>query len=328
MDDPSASPRIAAPFPFVGRAVELEVLRTLVPRADGEGARVVLLGGEPGAGKSRLAREFSAELASNGVLVLYGQCDAVVHTPFGPFVPALEQLMRAIDPAERRAIVGKSAGQLTRLLPELALEAGDATAALNVDPDTERHRLHTAVTDLLGEISQGRPVLVVLEDIHWADASTLLLLRHLARTSWTGAVLVFATFRDTEPDVPELLSQTLADLRRSDDVVRLRLGGLSRDEVGELVRRAVEGDAETDLGELAGTISDLTGGNAFLVGELWRALLETGAVEVEDRAVKLTRPVARLGTPESVREVVSERLARLAPATTTLLELSAAAGAE
>ncbi|MBV9416391.1 MAG: hypothetical protein JO363_15520, partial [Solirubrobacterales bacterium] len=165
-------------------------------------------------------------------------------------------------------------------------------------------------------------------DIHWADASTLLLLRHLARTRWTGAVLVFATFRDTEPDMPELLSQTLADLRRSDDVVRLRLGGLSRDEVGELVRRAVESDAETDLGELAGTISDLTGGNAFLVCELWRALLETGAVEVEHRAVKVTRPVARLGTPESVREVVSERLARLAPATTTLLELSAAAGAE
>ncbi|MBV8999667.1 MAG: AAA family ATPase [Solirubrobacterales bacterium] len=312
----------------MGRTVELEVLRTLVPRADGERARVVLLGGEPGVGKSRLAREFSAELASDGVLVLYGQCDAVVHTPFGPFVPALEQLMRTVDPAERTAVVGKSAGELTRLLPELALEAGETAAELKIDPDTERHRLHTAVTDLLAEISQRRPVLVVLEDIHWADASTLLLLRHLARTIWTGAVLVFATFRDTEPDMPELLSQTLADLRRSDDVVRLRLGGLSRDEVSELVRRAVEGDAETDLGELAGTISDLTGGNAFLVCELWRALLETGAVEVDEHAVRVTRPVARLGTPESVREVVSERLARLAPATTTLLELAAAAGAE
>ena len=155
----------------------------------------------------------------------------------------------------------------------------------------------------------------MLEDGHWADASTLLLLRHLARAAGDARVLLLATFRDTEADVPEALSETLADLRRSDDVVRLRLAGLSDDEVAEFVRHAAGGDAGAGLPELARAIGELTGGNAFLVCELWRALVETGIVEVVDGTIRLTRPLgASSGRPESVREVVSQRLSRLAPA--------------
>jgi len=264
--------RIATPFPFVGRTSELEVLRTLLPTASGEGRRVLLLGGEAGVGKSRLAREFAAEAARDGTLVLYGQCDAVVPTPYGPFVPALEQLLRAIDPAELTAILDAGAGDLSRLLPELARRTGKPAPPVKADPDTERHRLHSAVTYLFAHVSQRRPVLVVLEDVHWADAPTVLLLRHLARGAWAGRVVVFATFRDAEADLPELLSQTLADLRRRDDVVRLRLGGLTQDEVTEFVTRAVEGHAGADLAEVAGTISDLTGG----VQVHWRDLCGCG----------------------------------------------------
>jgi DNA-binding CsgD family transcriptional regulator/tetratricopeptide (TPR) repeat protein len=320
--------RIAAPFPFVGRASELEVLRTQLPRAGGDGRRVLLLGGEAGAGKTRLAREFAAEAAREGTLVLYGQCDAVVPTPYGPFLPVLEHLVRAIDPAELTAILPADAGGLSRLLPELAVPTSELPQSVKVDPDTERQRLHSAVTDLLVAVSQRRSMLVVLEDVHWADAPTVLLLRHLARAAWTGRVLVLATFRDADADLPELLSRTLADLRRSDDVLRLRLAGLTHAEVGEFVTRAAEGGAAGDLAEVAATISDLTEGNAFLVCELWRALLETGAVEIADGSVRLTRPAAGLGTPHGVREVVRERLARLAPSTTSVLELAATAGAE
>src|SRR5437868_8251406 len=111
-----ASLRLSSPFPFVGRAAELERLRTLMPTADGEGRRVVLLGGEPGSGKSRLVREFAAGAAADGALVLYGACDAVVRTPYGPFVEALDDLARAADPAALRAALGTSGGELTRLL--------------------------------------------------------------------------------------------------------------------------------------------------------------------------------------------------------------------
>ena len=141
-------------------------------------------------------------------------------------------------------------------------------------------------------------------------------------------MLLLATFRDTEADVPEALSETLADLRRSDDVVRLRLAGLSGDEVAEFVRSAAGGDLGPELGELAEGIHDLTKGNPFLVCELWRTFVETGAVERVGGMIRLARPRAQIGSPESVREVVSQRLSRLAPATTDLLELAATAGSE
>jgi DNA-binding CsgD family transcriptional regulator/tetratricopeptide (TPR) repeat protein len=323
-NDLPASLRLPSPFPFVGRSAELERLRTLMPTAAGEGRRVVLLGGEPGSGKSRLVREFAGEAARDGALVLYGACDSVVHAPYGPFAQALDHLARTLDPAELRAAAGSAGGELTRLLPDLPARVGELPAPVKADPDTERHRLHLAVTELLDEISRKRPVLLVIDDGHWADTPTLLLIRHLARAAGRARILLFATFRDTEADVPESLAQTLADLRRSDDVVRLRLPSLSDAEVSEFVRRA----GEADLPELAEAIGKLTGGNPFLMCELWRAMVETGVVEMAGGAVRLTRPLSELGTPESVREVVSQRLSRLAPTTTTVLELAATAGAE
>ena len=289
---------------------------------------MVLLGGEPGCGKSRLVREFAAEAAREGALVLYGACDAVVHTPYGAFAQALRRLVRVLDPADLRAALGDGGGELTRLLPDLPTRIGELPPRVRADPDTERHRLHTTVTELLEAVSQSRPVLLVIEDGHWADATTLLLLRHLARAAWAGRVLLFATFRDTEADVPDALAQTLADLRRADDVVRMRLGGLSDHEVGEFVARSVTGAPSADLADVARAMTDLTAGNAFLLCELWRALVETRVVEVLDGVVRVNAPLADLGTPESVREVVSQRLARLAPTTSELLEFAAAAGAE
>ena len=311
---------LTSAFPFVGRASELARLRTLMPWADGEGQRVVLLGGQAGSGKSRLVREFAAEAAAQDALVLYGACDAMVRAPYGPFVEALDRLARVTDPAELRAAAGTTGGELARLVPELAV--GEPVDA---DPDTVRHRLHTAVADLLAGVSRRRPVLLVLEDGHWADVPTLGLLRHLARAGGGARLLLLATFRDTDADVPEPLSETLADLRRSEDVVRLRLGGLSGEEVTEFVRRASGGE---DVRELAQAIGDLTEGNAFLVCELWRALVDGGVVEVVDGAIRLSRPLTELAAPESVREVVGGRLARLRPATCDLLELAAVAGSK
>ena len=302
--------RLTSTLPFVGRSAELERLRTLMPSAEGEGSRVVLLGGESGSGKSRLVREFAAEATADGALVLYGSCDAEVRNPYGPFVEALDQLVRATEADELRAALGGGGGELTRLLPDLHSRVGVLAPAVEADPDTERHRLHTAVAELLAGIGRRKPTLLVLEDVHWADAPTLLLLRHLTRAG-SARILLLATFRDTAAEVPDALSETLADLRRY-DTIRLGLEGLSGDDVAEFVRSAGGEDLDPRLRELAHAIRELTDGNAFLVCELWRALEETG----------------ELGSPESVREVVSQRLSRLAPGTSDLLELAATAGAE
>src|SRR3954466_6243803 len=159
MLDLPGSLRPTSTFPFVGRSAELKTLRTLVPRADGGGRRVVLLGGEPGSGKSRLVRERASEARSDGVLVLYGACDAVVRTPYGPFVEALDHLARVTEPADLRAALGTSGGELTRLLPQLAEPGGAPPPPVQADPDTARLRLHTAVTHLLAEVTRKHPAL-------------------------------------------------------------------------------------------------------------------------------------------------------------------------
>src|SRR4051812_49208300 len=268
MYDLPGSLGLTSSFPFVGRSTELTTLRALVAQARG----IVLLGGEAGSGKSRLVRELAAEAANGGVRVLYGACDAVVRTPYGPFAEALDHLARTADPGELRAALGTTGGELTRLLPDLPARIGELAVPVKADPDTERHRLHTAVADLLTGISERQAVLLVLEDLHWADAPTLVLLRYLARAAADARLLVLATFRDAEADVPPALAEALADLRRSDAVVRTRLAGLSGDEVGEFVRRAAGGAGPP---ELAQAIGDLTAGNPFLLCELWRALVET-----------------------------------------------------
>ena len=307
---PAALRRVAT-LPFVGRGAELTRLRTLMPSAAGEAGRLALLAGDPGSGKSRLVRELAASAVEHErALVLYGACDAAVRTPYGPFAQALEPLTGP------------------RLLPDLPAAGAGAARREAEDPDTERHRVHTAVAALLAEAGRAQPLLLVLEDVHWADTPSLLLLGHLARSAAEARLLLVATFRDTETEAPRALAETLADLHRSEHVVRLRLEGLSAAEVGELTRGAAGCESGPELTRLAASMRELTGGNPFLVGELWRALSEAGAVEVGDGAMRVVRPPEELASPESVREVAGQRIARLAPATTGLLELAAVAGAE
>jgi DNA-binding CsgD family transcriptional regulator/tetratricopeptide (TPR) repeat protein len=316
--------RLAPSFPFVGRPRELATLRSLMPWAASEGRRIALVGGEAGSGKSRLVREFAHEAAAGGALVLYGACDAVVRTPYGPFAEALDLLTRIADPAELRADLGTGGGELRRLLPDLPSRVGELPDPVSADQDTERHRLHMAVVELLVATGRRAPVLLVLEDGHWADHSTLLLLRHLGRAAADARVLVVATFRDTEADVPQELGDALVDLRRSEQVARLRLGGLSAADVEEFLRQA-GGAALDGLPALAESLFELTGGNAFLLTEVWRALGEMGAAAPgADVAGSLTG----LTAPDGVRDVVSQRLARLGRTTQAVLELASVAGPE
>ena len=269
--------RLSPTFAFAGRTQELATLRALLPRSPGEGRRAALVAGDPGSGKSRLVRELAHGLAGEGTTVLYGDCDAVVGSAYGPFAAALEHLVRHTEPEVLREHLGPGGAELTRLMPELVTRVGELPAPAATDPDAERQRLHTAVTDLLVGVSSEAPVLLVLEDVHWADASTLQLMRHLVRSGAAARMLLVATFRDADADMPAELAEALVDVYRTEGVVRIRLGGLSASEIGEFVRltTGVEPTAE-----LTSVVGDLTGGNAFLVTELWRELIDSAAVDV------------------------------------------------
>lgn len=321
--------RLTPSFPFAGRARELATLRALIPTGDGDGLRLVLVGGEAGSGKSRLVREFAREAAGSS-LVLYGACDSVVRRPYGPFVEALEQLVRRSDDDTLREAVGTGTvgGELSRLLPDLAQRVTGLSPPAAADPDTERHRLHSAVADLLVAAGSRTPLVIVIEDGHWADTPTLLLLRHLAHGGVDASALIVTTFRDTEAEIPEALSAALVELRRADGVARLRLGGLSTGEVSEFVESARGDELGADTIEVARVLHELTGGNAFLITELWRTVLDADPAAAHGGGRQLAETLSELGSPDGVREVVAQRLGHLAPATTGLLEIAAVVGYE
>jgi DNA-binding CsgD family transcriptional regulator len=312
-------------FAFAGRARELAMLRALLPRSVGEGRRAALIAGEPGSGKSRLARELAHAAANDGAIVLYGDCDGVVESPYGPFAAALERLVRHADPEVLRGHLGPGGGELTRLYPDLDAWVGDLPRAVYSDPDTERHRLHTAVTDLLVGLGRDAPLLLVLEDVHWADTSTLQLMRHLVRSGAEARMLLVATYRDAESHRPTELADMLVDVGRTEGVTRIRLGGLSEREIEEFVRLATGVQPAPELTE---TVRDLTEGNAFLVTELWRKLVESDAVAIGAYTARLARPAGELGVPTTVREVVEQRLSRLSAQANDVLTLAGVAGAE
>jgi DNA-binding SARP family transcriptional activator len=269
---------VTPPFPFVGRSVEVETLRALWALAASEGGRVALISGEAGSGKTRLVREFARTAADDGVLVLYGVSDAVVATPYQPFVESLEFLVRALDPGTLRESLATGGGELTRLLPDLPLRVGPLPPPATADPGSERYRLHAAVADVLSGASRRQPVLLVIDDMHWADAPSLHLFRHLARTASEGNLLVIATFRDSAEDVRPEFADALADLSRAGEVTRLALRRLSNEALAEFIQRAGRADANGQLPALVDAIDELTGGNPFLVCELWRSLTESGSL--------------------------------------------------
>jgi DNA-binding CsgD family transcriptional regulator/tetratricopeptide (TPR) repeat protein len=152
------------------------------------------------------------------------------------------------------------------------------------------------------------------------------LFRHLARTASEGNLLVVATFRDSAEDLRPEFGDALADLSRAGGVTRLALRRLSNDALAEFIKRAGRAEANGQLPTLVQAIDELTGGNPFLVCELWRSLTESGTVEISEGKMRITRPIGELGTPESVRDVVQSRLSRLAPSTIAMLQVAAVVG--
>ncbi|HEX5195496.1 MAG TPA: AAA family ATPase [Solirubrobacteraceae bacterium] len=320
--------QLTSSFPFAGRAGELATLRSLLPGTDAAagGLRLALVGGEAGSGKSRLVREL-AVAAADSALVLYGACDVVVRRPYGPFVEVLEQLIERTDGERLREALGGGsiAGELSRLLPDLQDHLGALKPPVSADPDTERHRLHSAVAELLAAAGRDSPMVIVIEDLHWADTPALLLLSHLARGVADARALLVATFRSTLAEVPEPLSDALVELRRAEGVVRLRLDGLAVEEVAELVAPLADAQPR-EVAHTAAALHELTGGNPFLITELWRSLAERDRRCAGD--LETAAAVRSLGSPEGVREVVAHRLAHLSEGSAELLEIAAVAGSE
>lgn len=297
---------------FAGRGPDLEHLERCYGQTTGTGPRLTLIYGEPGIGKTRLATELAMRAHADGAVVLYGRCNEEPLVPHQPFVEALRHYVSAAALPELSGQTRPISGELRPVLPELAERVSDLPQPLSGDPDGARYRLFEAITSLLCSAAQSRPVVIVLDDLHWADTATLLLLKYLMRYPDEASLLVLGTYRQTDLDAGLPFAAALADLGREHDVSRRELARLDIDAVAELV------DAGTDerSRRLAQAVYDRTEGNPFFVVEMLRHLTETGSDALAtDTAV-----------PQGVSDVIGRRLAGLGPLSARVLSIAAVAG--
>jgi class 3 adenylate cyclase/tetratricopeptide (TPR) repeat protein len=320
----AAAPRVD----FVGRGSELADLRRRWDAAADGHRQAVLLAGEPGVGKTRLAAELARTVHTDGAIVLAGRCDEGLGVPYQPFVEALRHLVGHTSRSFLVPRLGRLAGELTRLLPDIADAIPGLPPPLRSDPETERYRLFDAVAAWLAATSRTDPVLLVLDDLQWAARPTLLLLRHVMRSLEPMRVLVVGTYRDTELDRDHPLAELLADLRPDPTVDRLPLHGLDPEGVAAFMRSASGHQLAAEDVDVVRAVHAETQGNPFFVGEVLHHVAESGGLYRLGRGRPAARVVEALGIPEGVREVVRRRLARLSPAANRVLSLGALAGEE
>jgi class 3 adenylate cyclase/tetratricopeptide (TPR) repeat protein len=312
---------VAATAPgFVGREAQLSTLLELFKAADTASAlQVALIAGEPGIGKTSLAAKFAATVNDRGAAVVHGGCLEGIGAPYEPWVQALTPLVVSTPDDVLARLIPAHGAALGRLLPEAAdrLPAGTPVSS---DADGERLVRLQAVGALLGACSRAVPLLVVLDDLHWADAATLQLLRHLVATAQRMRMLLVGTYRSADLGRAHPLSAVLADLRREPSVTRLDLPGLSDLDMVDLVASTAAGDAAAS-GDLATLLYHETDGNPFFAKELLAHLGETGQLSPTRPAV-----VGELDLPGSVREVIGERVARLGEDSARVLAAAAVIG--
>ncbi len=290
--------------------------------------QTVLIDGEPGIGKTRFIAQLARELHDDEqAVVLFGHCAEELDAPYGPFVEALSHL---VDHAPRDVLeqhLERHGGALSRLVPRLMHRMPSAPAPARTDPQTERYLAFAAVVGLLEQVTAEAPVVLVLDDLHWADGPTLALLRHLVTEIEDCRILVLGTYRHSDLPREHQLALLLAALRREDHVTRMTLEGLTEAGVVALME-LVAGHALDEGGlALAAALSAETDGNPFFVGEILRHLSESGAVKQDAGGRwELAGTPGALALPQSVREVVRHRVERLGPDTCRLLSLAAVIG--
>jgi DNA-binding CsgD family transcriptional regulator len=308
---------------FVGRAAETSAAEEAWAAVRAGGRQVIFIGGEPGAGKSRLAAEIAAAVYDQGAVVLLGNCSLEPGGPYQPFAECLEQLLGGTQSGALSVCLPDSAAELLRLTPLVWRHRPELTPPAG-DGGDYRRELFDAIAALLHAVGEQRPVVCVLEDLHWAGQPTLQLLDHVAQRSARSRLLVLCTHRTTAPDRSDDLTFAIADLFRLDGVRRLDLAGLSVEEVAQYLV-AEGGLSARRAREYATVLRDQTGGNPFFLRELWRdlagsdAFTGAGAGGLPARAFGARAPV-------SVRDTLQRRLSRLAPGERAVVETAAVLG--
>jgi len=312
---------------FVGRIAERARLAELWREACAGSRRLALIGGEAGVGKTALSTHLAQQAHAEGAAVLYGRCDEDIGVPYQPWAQGLSHFVSEAPSMILDQYVEAHGGDLARLIPEIAERVPGLHAPRHSDPETERYLLYAAISRLLEEAARQEPILLILDDLHWADGPTLSLLRHVIGAEGQMGVMLLATYRDSDLSRDHPLVALLADLHREHGVERVSLSGLHSEDVLAMMEAIAGHELGPDVRALAPAISRETAGNPFFAGELLRHLTESGAI-VSDEVGRwrFTGAIADLGLPQTVREVIGRRVARLGEDARAVLSVAAVIG--
>jgi DNA-binding SARP family transcriptional activator/tetratricopeptide (TPR) repeat protein len=306
---------------FVGREGEIAELEAALDAALTGRGRLLLLVGEPGIGKTRLAEELVRQARARGARVLVGRCWEAGGAPaYWPWVQSLRAYVEETEPEALRAQLGAGAASLAQIVPELRERLPDLPEPAPLAAESARFRLFDATARFLRAAAAGAPLVLVLDDLHAADEASLLLLRFVAGELAGARLLVLGTYRNVDPTVRDPLATTLAELAREQVTQRLELAGLTPADVARYVELAAGAAPPRELVE---AIHAETEGNPLFVGEVVRLLAAEGRLADVD-----ARDLWALGIPQGVREVIGRRLRRLSEECVRVLTLASVAGRE
>ncbi len=322
-------PRLGTRAVFVGRDQERSMLRRALLAAGADGhCRVEIVSGEPGIGKTSLAAAFAHDAVGSGAVVLYGRCGEDRSIAYQPWLDALAHLCHHAPQELLRDHVEARGGELARFIPELAARV-DLPARYDIERSTEQYLLFGAVVDLLARVAERAPLVLVLDDLHWADTSTLVLLKHFVAADGATKTLVVANYRDSDVTADHPFSETLASLYRAPGVERVPLDGLGPDAILSLLEHTAGHELAEDGRLLRDALLAETDGNPFFVTETLRHLAETGTI-AQDTSGRwaATGDLSVVGLPVTVREVIRQRVARLGPEVARIMGLASVIGRE
>ncbi len=310
----------------VGRDGQLAVLVDAAERVRAGGVRTVLISGEAGIGKTTLIAQFARDVcAPSGWDVFYGRCDEHLAAPFQPFPGLLSRMVQTLSDDTLNAHAAAHGSDLLRLVPQLQSRIAPTPRSPVGDGGTARHRLFEAVIDIIERAAGVAPILLVLDDLHWAGPAALHLLRHLVRNLADLPVLVVAGFRDTGEAAGDHLRAALADLAR-DDAARIDLVGLDRTALADLVRTRVTTTAGRDVSLVVDRLEAETAGNPLFAEHLLRHWATGRQFAVDDDLVTLSSVAVEV--PPSLRDLVWQRVMVLGPDAQPTLTAAAVLGVQ
>ena len=310
--------------PFVGRESERAEARRLLERAVAGQGGVLLLGGEPGVGKTRLAEEVLIEARNRGCLALTGRCYETEGTPpFIPWVEIVQHSMRVVPEGAFREALGGAAPEVARLVPELRQKFPDIPPAIELEPENQRRYLFSNFLEFVERATRMTPHAILIDDLHWGGESSLLLLQHIARHAAHLPLLIVGTYRDVDLDVERPFAEMLEALARHRLAQRLAIGRLSEVGVAGMLT-ALSGQAPPAA--FVAAVFAETEGNPFFTEEVFHHLKEEGRIFDDNGSWRANLRGDNLEVPEGVRLVIGRRLKRLSAETRRVLNSAAIVG--